>query len=468
MRLIEALRYTQPTSIAFVGAGGKTTALFRTAKEIVDSRGEARHTTTVFVTTTTHLGAWQTNLVDHLIIANSIRDIEKLRVEIPAGVVLITGEVHDHLLSGLSGVLLEELQRIAEEQEMSLLIEADGAHQCPLKAPAEHEPAIPDFTRRVFVVAGMTGLGKPLTKDWVHRPELFARLSGLHIGEEITEEAIIKMIIDQHGGLKGIPPGARRTALLNQADDAELQSRARSIGKRLIPVYQASVVASLLPPFRAIPPGHEDGRSDETEVVIEPIAGIVLAAGGSSRFGTPKQLLPWNGISLVRHVVLTGLKAGLDPVVVVVGSSASEVRQSVYNLPVRIVNNPDWDDGMSSSIKAGLGGLSDDVGGAVFLQCDQPQIPYTLIRKLVEVHETTLHPIIAPQVDELRGNPVLFDAITFSELLKLTGDIGGRALFADHPVEWVTWHDPNILLDIDTPEDYTKFLELYPQKEIDP
>ncbi len=99
------------------------------------------------------------------------------------------------------------------------------------------------------------------------------------------------------------------------------------------------------------------------------------------------------------------------------------------------------------------------------MQADQPQIPPTLIRSMVEFHKMSLPAISAPQIDGQRGNPVLFDASTFSALLSLDGDLGGRALFTHFPVQWVQWHDPKMLIDIDTPEDYERFLSIYPQGE---
>jgi molybdenum cofactor cytidylyltransferase len=107
-----------------------------------------------------------------------------------------------------------------------------------------------------------------------------------------------------------------------------------------------------------------------------------------------------------------------------------------------------------------------EVGGVVFLQADQPHIPSFLIKRLVEAHEATLSPVIGPQIDGQRGNPVLFDACTFAELLSLEGDSGGRALFAKYPVQWIPWHDSNLLLDIDSPEDYSKFLQIYSDGEL--
>jgi molybdenum cofactor cytidylyltransferase len=85
---------------------------------------------------------------------------------------------------------------------------------------------------------------------------------------------------------------------------------------------------------------------------------------------------------------------------------------------------------------------------------------------MVEAHQSSLSPIIAPQIDGQRGNPVLFDADTFPELLAIEGDVGGRVLFSHHPVEWVLWHDSRVLIDIDSPEDYQIFLRTYPEGEV--
>jgi len=91
---------------------------------------------------------------------------------------------------------------------------------------------------------------------------------------------------------------------------------------------------------------------------------------------------------------------------------------------------------------------------------DQPQIPETLIRALCESHAQTLSPIVAPQSGGRRGNPVLFDRCTFDDLLKLSGDVGGRALFSKYPVHWLPWVDESILTDIDTMQDYERLLQL--------
>ena len=449
---------------AFVGAGGKTTALFRLARELLSGEPALQSARTVLVTTTTHLGSWQASMADHVVWVKSDADLSRLEDNVPAGIVLLVGEQSDERLSSLSSDTLDRVHSWAENNHLPMLIEADGAQNKPLKAPDRHEPAIPSFTQVVIVVAGLAGLGKPLTQQWVHRPEIFARLACLQLGDPITLEAMARVLCSEAGGLKKTPSNGSKVVLLNQADTVELQEYGAKLAQILVPTYDTAIVASL---SRGDETGGEIaesqfGRHGEIHLRIEPIAGIVLAAGGSSRFGQPKQLLPWQGQPFIRHVVLTALKAGLAPVEVVVGAAAPEITAAVNDMPLRIVNNIEWSQGLSTSIKAGLDALPGNVGGAIFLQADQPQTSSRLISRLIEAHRQEAASIIAPRVNGQRGNPVLFDADVFPALHSLEGDQGGRALFDKYPLSWVEWHEAEILMDIDTPDDYHHFLELHP------
>ncbi len=208
------------------------------------------------------------------------------------------------------------------------------------------------------------------------------------------------------------------------------------------------------------------------QAVHEKVAGVILAAGAAQRFGEgsgqpqAKQLLPWRGEPLVRHVARSALAAGLDPVIVVTGAFYSEVQQALGGLPVHFAHNPSWPEGQSQSILAGLRFrigdrmVAESTGAAVFMLADQPQIPPTLVRLLVEQHAGFLAPIVAPLVAGRRANPVLFDRETFRELMSLSGDTGGRSLFQRYPVSWVPWLDESVLLDVDTPEDYERLQQL--------
>lgn len=451
MNLSQALRLWDPASknarLAITGAGGKTTALFQLAGQLAKGRRAP-----ILVTTTTHLATSQLGLADRLLVIKEPEDIQNIESRLSPGVILvISAESNANRVSGLDPVSFERLHRLADAHDLALLIEADGSRQQPLKAPADHEPVIPPFVDTVLVVSGLLGLGKPLTSAWVHRPDRFAALSGLEPGEPITREALARVLLADNGGLKGIPPGARRVMLLNQADTPELYAHGRAMVQELLPAYDAVLVASLEP-------------AGTVSAAYESVAGIVLAAGEGKRFGQPKQLLPWHGQPFVWHAVQAALRGGLSPVVVVTGAHAAGVEGALQDLPVILVQNPDWGQGQSTSLRAGLRRLPPSVKAAVFLLADQPQIPAELVRMLVDTHAATLSPLVAPRVNGRRANPVLFGILTFPDLLALSGDTGGRLLFTEpthYPIAWVDWPDDRILLDVDTLDDYNHLLGIY-------
>ncbi len=148
----------------------------------------------------------------------------------------------------------------------------------------------------------------------------------------------------------------------------------------------------------------------------EKVSGIILAAGGAERFGSPKQLASWNGKTLLRRVTETALASNLSEVIVVAGACETEVLNQVNDLPVKVVVNPNWTSGQASSIDAGLTIISPNSGAAIFLLADQPRVQPELLNELIRVHAQTLAPVIAPEFSGKRGNPVLFDRQTFSNL----------------------------------------------------
>ena len=195
---------------------------------------------------------------------------------------------------------------------------------------------------------------------------------------------------------------------------------------------------------------------------IPQVAAIVLAAGGSSRMGQPKQLLPIGGQPMVRRVTQAMCETGLVQVVVVVGAHAAAVTAALAGLPVDIVANPDWAGGMSTSVRAGLGALGPEIQAVLIALADQPALTPDLLRTLVARHQASRALISAPFYQGQRGNPVLFDRQLFPELLAVEGDRGGRALFARYQgqIERVEVDDPAVIQDIDTLKDYEKTLDL--------
>jgi len=426
--------------VSLVGAGGKTTALFQLARELIKSSSPL-----VIVTATSHLGSWQLSWADHHVILKDDTDLHGILDQVE-GILLLTGEISGNRTLPIPDRQLGWLRENLPDTGIPLLIEADGSRQRSLKAPAEHEPAIPGFTNTALVFAGLNILGKPLTAEYVHRSEIYARLSGLAPGDTITPDAMLRVLIHPHGGLKNLPPGTRRVAFLNQADTNALQSVGGTMAHRLLDHFDSVVIGSLKN-------GHRE--------TIERTAGIILAAGASTRFGSPKQLLDWHGRPFIRQVAETALRAQLDPVIVVTGAHNLKIEAALKDLPLKIVYNPEYMKGQSSSIKTGLESLSPNAGAAVFLLADQPQIPVEVIQALKEAHSRGLPSIIAPLVlEERRANPVLFDRRTFPDLTQLTGDVGGRAIFDRHKVEYLPWHDDILLFDVDSAEDYQRLKDM--------
>src|SRR5918996_1622009 len=223
LSLAQALRVSSSPSIAFIGAGGKTTGMFQLAKELPQP---------VIVTATSHLGLWQTGLADTHIITETPVPLEEIEHGLN-GVILVTGEIEGERTKPIHDSLLNWFHQFCGYHAIPLLIESDGSREKPLKAWAEHEPPIPSFVEMVVQVVGLTGMGKPLIDEYVHRAEIFSKLSGLNIGESITEDSLIRTLTSQEGGLKNIPATARRMVLLNQADTPELQSLARGLSQSL-------------------------------------------------------------------------------------------------------------------------------------------------------------------------------------------------------------------------------------------
>ncbi len=193
---------------------------------------------------------------------------------------------------------------------------------------------------------------------------------------------------------------------------------------------------------------------------MKKIAGIVLAAGGSSRFGKPKQLLTWGNSNIVNATVRTAILAGLDPVIVVLGAFDTLIAATLPSIGLQVVKNHDWETGQSSSLKAGVQVLPVDCDGVLFLLADQPQVNAHLIDALL--FEANLGAqAVAPMIDGRRANPVYFRRDVFPLLNTVTGDQGGKAVMREVSVKYVDWLDETQALDIDNPEDYESLHRIY-------
>lgn len=192
------------------------------------------------------------------------------------------------------------------------------------------------------------------------------------------------------------------------------------------------------------------------------VVGVVLAGGTSSRFGAANKLLAdLDGEALVRHAARTLLDAPLDAVVVVVGHEATAVREAVADLGVRVVENPDYEAGLSTTVGRGVEAVRERAGdaegpadAAVFLPGDMPAVDPATVGRLVDAYRAGLGTALAAANDGRRGNPVLFDAGHFDALLAVEGDVGGRPVLVEAAdAALVETGDPGVTADVDTRED---------------
>ncbi|HVG52605.1 MAG TPA: nucleotidyltransferase family protein, partial [Xanthobacteraceae bacterium] len=183
---------------------------------------------------------------------------------------------------------------------------------------------------------------------------------------------------------------------------------------------------------------------------------LVLAAGRSTRMGGPNKLLSdLGGKPLVRTTVVRVIASKARPIIVVTGHQRENVEAALKGLPLRFVHNPDFAEGLSTSVKAGITAVPEDADGAIVCLGDMPQVDGGTINKLLTAFDPEKGALIVmPTVDGKRGNPVVWSRRFFPELAALEGDVGARNLLANYPegVAEVSLGDKAVLVDVDTPD----------------
>ncbi len=155
---------------------------------------------------------------------------------------------------------------------------------------------------------------------------------------------------------------------------------------------------------------------------------VILAAGASTRLGRPKQLLPWQGKTLLQHAVQTAMTIATQPVVVT-GCNADQLVAALNHTQVHVVFNPDWEQGIASSIRCGLQALLDRTPSpdqVIFMVCDQPFVSAGLLLNLINERQKSQRSIVASSYAGTLGIPALFDKSMFPQLLDLQGDAGAK------------------------------------------
>lgn len=184
---------------------------------------------------------------------------------------------------------------------------------------------------------------------------------------------------------------------------------------------------------------------------------VILAAGSSSRMGKPKQLLEFDGTTLLRHSTIEAANSKAENVITVLGAHADQIENEIDGDIVNIVKNENWDEGMASSVRLGLNTLlkqTPSIDAAIFMVCDQPYVSSTVLNELISTYKKTGKSIVACNYGEAIGPPALFHKSLFNELMQLKGDAGARKIIQEHSNEMATILFTHGKIDIDTKEDY--------------
>jgi molybdenum cofactor cytidylyltransferase len=465
--LLTALEVGRRDVVALVGGGGKTAALQLLAEECLAANGDRR----VLATTTTAMFLTELQRVAPVIVQPSLpRLTAELEARftrgLPATAARASGQ--DGKVVGLPSNWVDELwtKGIIDQ----VIVEADGSRGASLKAFATYEPQVPSTATLIVQVAGMDVLGMPLSGPHVHRAQLLAGSLGVPVGSEVTPTLLARALREQLLVLRERWPGARHVTLLNKVESADVRAAAVSLALELLAFSRddgeatsphSVIVGSVRRRSfdRIVERGHHQPRMVQVQSPPRPapiVSAIVLAAGRATRMGRQKLLLPVGEQSMLRRVVTAATASAVAEVIVVVGSEAEDVAGSLRDLPVRIVDNSDYAQGMSTSLGAGLKAARSDCEAVIFLLGDQPFVTPALVDMLICRFAETRAPVVRPVINGRETHPVLMAAEVFPEVLEQGGDLGGREVVRRHrnKLEVITLDDPWLGRDIDTLDDY--------------
>lgn len=184
---------------------------------------------------------------------------------------------------------------------------------------------------------------------------------------------------------------------------------------------------------------------------------ILLAAGASSRLGRPKQLLLYQGKTLLQHGIQVAVDTGTKSIIAVLGANLDFLIKETVNQSIEVSLNEQWEEGMASSIRCGINKLLETAPGvnaAIIMVCDQPYVTTKLLKDLMMKYQETGKPIIASSYRNNQGTPALFDKTIFASLLELKGDVGAKRIMQANPDLVALVNFPLGEIDIDTEVDY--------------
>lgn len=226
-RKLEPLNLAQREIVALVGGGGKSSIMYALAEELALSGAK------VLLTTTTKIFLPAHGRVDRLIIASEPGILDQIKQGLaPKDIVAFGSAVHSGKLVGVAPDFIDSLADLGIADY--ILVEADGAAGHPFKAPATHEPVVPQRTSTVLSIVGIDALGQPLDEEHCHRPEEISRISGLDMHQPVDAETMAKVMMSPYGGRKNVPRGAGWLPVLNKIDSQDDVPKAMEIARAFV------------------------------------------------------------------------------------------------------------------------------------------------------------------------------------------------------------------------------------------
>lgn len=439
MRLYEELKINLKKNemICFVGAGGKSSSMFILAKELKDL-GKS-----VLVTTTTSIFEPKENEYDEFIVESKYEDI--VNNKISKGTITILGsEIKE--TGKLKGLNKEVISKIYDDKVYDfILVEGDGSRRKPIKAPAHHEPVIPERCDRILGVIGLDSVGKLIDESHVHRPEIFCEFTGYEMKDKIDELAISNLIKHENGLFKNTPESCEKYLLLNKADDDIRMKYGLNI-KNILIDNNISINNIIIGSMKK-------NKYYNNNIKI---TGIILASGLSKRMGKEKLLLNIDGIPIIERVIRSVKGSKIDDIILVYKNDEIKEIGKKYN--IKTVLNENSNLGQSESIKLGLKNSYSFTDGYMFFVGDQPYLDSYIINKIIDKYDNENSKIIIPRYNNKNGNPVLFSSKLKDKLLDLKGDTGGRKIINEtNEVDYIDFKDERLGIDIDTIEEYDEY-----------
>jgi molybdenum cofactor cytidylyltransferase len=329
-----------------------------------------------------------------------------------------------------------------------VLVEADGSRMRPSKAPADHEPVIPDGTTLVVPVVGIDAVGGRVG-EVAHRPERVQALTGLGTADLMTAEALATLITHPQGGRKGVPVGARIIPFINKVETESQLSTARQGARQVLnePEIERVVIGAV--------------RSGRPVVEVQRrVTAVVLAAGQGSRMGEAKQLLPWGETTVLGQTLQNVQGSAVHSCLVVSGYEAEAVEAAAKVEGIPVVHNPGFAEGeMLSSLQVAVRELEERCAAVLVMLADQPMVGPETLDQILAAFWQGRGDLVAPVFGGQRGNPVLIGRRYFEELLALPVGAAPRDLVKRHldGLYLVEVSSDSILRDLDRPEEYERW-----------